>query len=155
MGVVVNDILKYFEGVYGKLEEAVHFEQKVVLNELLLNAVKHSRKDDGEDQVHVLAWLEDSQFAMVEVEDSGDGYDTELYNEMEKAGMIVPESIEDLKEGGRGIILVKYLSDDFKVSKKGNKVLVRKNLSFGKTTSQKKIYRSERDAGGARHTVFS
>ena len=131
----INDILKYFEDVFGHLSEEAHFEMKVVLNELLVNAVKHGSKGDEEKFVSILAGVDNNERAILVVEDEGDGYDTTLikrYDDMCRLGFEDAEftgNVEDVDESGRGIFIVKALCDDFKVNQKGNKVVVSKKLT--------------------------
>jgi len=133
IGETVRDILDYFNVVYGKLDEAVYFELKVVINELLSNAIKHGCKENEDKFVRVLAGIVDKEFALLKVEDDGDGYDTTILEQYGKTGETVIKNVDDINEYGRGIFLVKNLCDEFKINRKGNKVVINKRLSKAKT----------------------
>jgi len=71
----VNDVLEYYTKMYGEMSDSAYTELKVVLNELLINAIKHGSKEDGGKYVKVVAGLADGERALVVVEDDGEGYD--------------------------------------------------------------------------------
>ena len=123
----VNDILDYFDKVYGQLNETTHFELKVVINELLINAIKHGSKENEDKYVKVAAVLKNNEYAQLVIEDEGDGYDTTNAGQY-PTDSAEPESIEELSENGRGIFIVRNLCDNITVNQKGNKVIVNKKL---------------------------
>jgi serine/threonine-protein kinase RsbW len=165
----VNDILSYYEDVFGDISESSYTELKVILNELLINAIKHGSKEDEGKCISVIADLTADKYALLVVEDEGDGYDTsfiegdnfsdygdpgaadgaeagasyagglgesrggadgpaqgELLGDEAKSAMI--EALLGIEETGRGIQIVRNLSDDFMLNSKGNKVVVKKRL---------------------------
>ena len=123
----INDVLAYFDRSYCQMDEVTRLELKVVLNELLINAVKHGGKSGKKNTVKVIAGMLTDDCALLIVEDDGEGYDTALLN---KARCIAPRSdkIEDIEETGRGIFIVRNLCEDFMVNEKGNKVVINKKL---------------------------
>jgi serine/threonine-protein kinase RsbW len=72
----VSDVLAYYEAVFGDMSEATHTELKVILNELLINAIKHGSKEDEGKCINVIADLTADKYALLVVEDEGEGYDT-------------------------------------------------------------------------------
>ena len=131
----VDGALAYFSKMYGEMGESTYLELKVVLNELLINAIKHGSKEDVTKQVKVVAGLTDGEYALLVVEDDGEGYDINLLEQCKSIGFRkhVPESEQDdvssFNESGRGIFIVKSLCEDFMVNDKGNKIVVNKKLS--------------------------
>ena len=88
----IDEILGYFGKVYGCLSEETYFEMKVVLNELLVNAIKHGSKEDGEKTIRVIAGLAHDEYAFLSIEDEGDGYDTALSGQRKDKGVLGSES---------------------------------------------------------------
>ncbi|MDR1061906.1 MAG: ATP-binding protein [Clostridiales bacterium] len=72
----VSDVLAYYEAVFGDMSEATYTELKVILNELLINAIKHGSKEDEGKHINVIADLTADKYALLVVEDEGEGYDT-------------------------------------------------------------------------------
>jgi len=113
--------------MYGAIEECTLFELKVILNELILNAIKHGNKNDCSKYVKILAGLTKNDNAVVLVEDSGTGFDYNyILNEIEKCCEL--DDICNMKETGRGILIVKKLSNGMKYNYKGNRVIISKKL---------------------------
>ena len=140
----IDDALAYYDRSFGFMDEDTRFELKIVLNELLINAIKHGGKaganrdgNTGADQgdkadtahdgnadeicyVKIIAGMAADDCALLIIEDDGDGYDTTMLNKRRSTGGI--------EETGRGIFLVKNLCEDFMVNEKGNKVVINKKL---------------------------
>ena len=127
VGVAVSDVIGNIQANYGPLEECTQFELTVVLNELLLNAVKHGNKADESKRVKVKAGVTNNGFACLIVEDEGCGYDHDCLCKS-KANCAGEDDICNVMESGRGILIVKNLCDKVKVNDKGNKVVVLKKL---------------------------
>ena len=131
----VDEALDYFSKMYGEMGESTYLELKVVLNELLINAIKHGSKEDATKLVKIVAGLTDGEYALLVVEDDGDGYDVNLLDQCKKIGYKshIPESEQDdvsgISESGRGIFIVKSLCEDVMVNDKGNRIVVNKKLS--------------------------
>lgn len=118
----VNNIVDFIVACYGPLKEDILFEIKVILNELLQNAIKHGNNGDSSKQVKVRTGIENS-FVYFIVEDEGKGFEKNCYNNSEDI-----LNICDIKENGRGIIIVENLCDKVKYNTKGNKIVVLKKL---------------------------
>jgi serine/threonine-protein kinase RsbW len=123
----VDDVIAFYAKGFGDLDESSHYELKVVLNELLINAIRHGCKSDPNRSVTVEAHLSKHGEASVVVEDDGDGYDTRSVG----TTIVAPrmDAIEDIAESGRGLAIVRSLCEYFAVNAKGNKVAVRKKLT--------------------------
>lgn len=124
----VSDITYYLKDVYGQIEECNLFEIKVILNELILNAIKHGNKCDCSKNVKVTAGITRSEHAFFMITDEGSGYDYQCMLEKPQFCLDDFTDICDIKETGRGIMIVKNLTEKLKFNRKGNKVLVIKKL---------------------------
>jgi len=123
----IEDIMTYFDGEYSEMDEASRLELKVVVNELLINSVKHGVREGDSCLVKVIAGFTADDTALFVVEDDGDGYDTGAIacdgNFRQENGRT-----DEINETGRGIFIVKRLCEDFMVNEKGNKVVINKKL---------------------------
>jgi len=124
VGYQVDNILYWLEKTWGAVGECSLFEIKVILNELLSNAVKHGSKNG---YINISAHMGSDDFIFVEVEDDGEGYDYNgLLMSAERSSSC--GDIFSLKETGRGLLIVKSLCNSLQFNKKGNKVAIRKEL---------------------------
>ena len=124
----INDALAYFDSMFTQMDDVSRLELKVILNELLINAVKHGGGRGGDDRyVKAVAGMATDDCAFLIVEDGGEGYDASLVNEICRAARYDGD-FSEIEETGRGIFIVKSLSDDFMVNEKGNKVVIIKKL---------------------------
>ncbi|MCL2059955.1 MAG: ATP-binding protein [Oscillospiraceae bacterium] len=123
----INDTLAYFDRSYNQMDEDTRLELKIVLNELLINAVKHGSKSGDSSYVKVIAGMVAEDCALLIVEDDGDGYDTAFLNKPRESAPY-SGNLDDIEETGRGIFIVRSLCEDFMVNEKGNKVVINKRL---------------------------
>ena len=94
--------LKYFNKIYLCVSEAV------------LNSIKHGNKNDLQKNVSIKIDFDTEQFK-IQVEDEGDGFDINMIED--------PTKRKNLKnEEGRGIFIIKKLSEQIEYNKKGNLV---------------------------------
>ncbi|WP_235715943.1 ATP-binding protein [Acetivibrio cellulolyticus] len=118
----VNNIVGFILESHGPLKEDTLFELKVVLNELLQNAIKHGNKEDSAKQVKIRTGISKNYVYFI-IEDEGEGF--------ERNCIVRPENLTELcelKEGGRGLLIVRNLCDSVKYNFKGNKIVVLKSL---------------------------
>ncbi len=95
---------KYFNKIYLCISEAV------------LNSIKHGNKNDLNKEVSII--VDCSRHKMnIQIEDEGDGFDIDMVE-----NPTLKENIN--KESGRGIFIIKNLSDKIEYNKKGNQVLL-------------------------------
>lgn len=118
----VNKIVDFILECHGPLKEDVLFEIKVILNELLQNAIRHGNNEDSSKQVKIRAGI-DNSFVYFIIEDEGKGFDINCYGQTEDL-----INICEMKENGRGILIVKNLCDRVKYNSKGNKIVVLKSI---------------------------
>jgi serine/threonine-protein kinase RsbW len=98
----------------------------VILNELILNAIKHGNRNELSKKVKISVSILKRGYILFLIEDEGEGYD---YNCKLKKNVIVElEDCYELKETGRGIHIVSNLCDKIKYNKKGNKVIALKKI---------------------------
>lgn len=125
---VVHDVICHLQHIYGAIEECTLFELKVILNELVLNAIKHGIKEDAGKHVRIAAGLTRDGSAVLMVEDEGEGYDYRCIIDKNKTAQDFI-NICDAKETGRGLLIVKNLCDRVRCNKKGNRIVVVKRLN--------------------------
>ena len=100
------------------VDEDIIFDVHVGFEEALRNAMIHGNKSMAGKKVRIETQITDS-FVQISVEDEGDGFD--------------PDSLPDptldenlLKEGGRGVYLIRHLLDEVRFEKDGRKVIMKK-----------------------------
>lgn len=122
-GSVCSDldlIKKFLDEILKKLNPIIDngdiiFDIKLILNELVINGVFHGNECEDTKCVNLSLQICDGKI-IIEVEDEGQGidYDFSNYNPL------------DLKCSGRGLVLVKGLSDELIVN--DNRITAIKNL---------------------------
>lgn len=126
----VDRIIHYVIETFGPVDECNLYEIKVILNELILNAIKHGSKGDPNKKIRIVAKIGESNEACFDITDEGTGFDLKLYKESHQRADLTSDFL-NLKESGRGILLVESLCDEIMYNKKGNKVTVVKKLLKG------------------------
>jgi len=106
-------------------EELLEF--KLIINELLINAIVHGNKGDSSKSVKVKIGVVDKKLSYIVVEDEGEGFSLEEvfkeYTPYEE-----DEEIENLYECGRGLIIVSSLCEKVKQNQRGNKIVAVRRL---------------------------
>ncbi|OPZ86516.1 MAG: Anti-sigma F factor [Firmicutes bacterium ADurb.Bin419] len=118
----VNNIVNFIFDCHGHLKEDVIFELKVVLNELLQNAIRHGNKEVIEKQVKIRVGVNDNDVYFI-IEDEGEGFVNRCSGQQDPL-----LDMCDMKESGRGLLIVRNLCEKVKYNAKGNKVVVLKKL---------------------------
>jgi serine/threonine-protein kinase RsbW len=96
------------------IEDDIYGNIMVAVTESVNNAIRHGNKFDKDKNVLLSLFVDDDRLRF-EIEDEGPGFDfNTLYDPT------APENIES--PGGRGIFLMKNLSDEVEFSKDGRKV---------------------------------
>lgn len=101
-----------------RLDDDIYGNIMIAVTEAVNNAIKHGNKNDSLKNVSLSLQLEDSLLKF-KVQDEGQGFN---YNDLPDPTS--PENLE--KPGGRGIFLMKHLSDEVDF-KEGGRVV---ELSF-------------------------
>jgi serine/threonine-protein kinase RsbW len=104
------------------LEDDIYGNIMIAVTEAVNNAIKHGNSGNNKKNVFLSLTLEDSIIKFV-VKDEGPGFDYENLPDPTS-----PENLE--KPGGRGIFLMKHLSDEVAFKNKGTIV----EMSFYITT---------------------
>lgn len=140
--IVVEELTYNLKQCCDELDECTLFELKVVLNELLVNAIKHGNMDDESKNIKIAAGIVEHRDLFVIVEDEGCGYDFDY-----TCDNLVPlcEEIESLDvsecaECGRGILIIKSLCDSVRVNTRGNKTVILKRISKASPKSNQLLY---------------
>ncbi len=113
------------------LNENTIFDIKVMLNELLVNSILHGNNEDDNKKVFIEVGLSDCNQIYLIIEDEGKGIYANL-----KANSLIDyfnrkkKKINMLNDRGRGLEIVWALCDTIKLNKKGNKLVILKNLSY-------------------------
>ena len=101
-----------------QLDDDIYGNIMIAVTEAVNNAIKHGNKDNSSKNVAISLSLEDGLIKF-KIEDEGDGFDFHRLPDPTS-----PENIS--KPGGRGIFLMKNLSDEVDFKEKGKIV----ELSF-------------------------
>jgi serine/threonine-protein kinase RsbW len=99
-----------------EINDDIYGNIMISVTECISNAIIHGNQNNKEKLVHLELAMEDNILCFT-IEDEGTGFDlTELKDPT------APENIE--KTGGRGIFLIKHLSDDVKFEENGKKTIL-------------------------------
>jgi len=109
--LVINEILSNIDE---KLDQNHIFDVRLILNELISNCVIHGNKKDKTKQVNLFFSLSKNKIK-IKISDEGKGL------------KIVQCRRNIMDESGRGLILVKGLSDKFSI--RGNTITVLKSIN--------------------------
>ncbi len=101
---------------------------KLAIHETLINAIQYGNAGNPDARVKIKFYIKEGLF-FTDIDDEGRGFDPEVLNDP-----TTPENL--LKPGGRGIFLVKNLTENFKVTKLPGKG-VRVTFSRIKTSKDK------------------
>ncbi|MGV3638972.1 MAG: ATP-binding protein [Adhaeribacter sp.] len=96
------------------IDDDIYGNIMVAVTESVNNAIRHGNKFDKDKNV-LLSLFVDQDRLCFEIEDEGSGFDFNTLHDP-----TAPENIEN--PGGRGIFLMKNLSDEVEFSKDGRKV---------------------------------
>ncbi|MFD1002373.1 ATP-binding protein [Ohtaekwangia kribbensis] len=100
------------------LDDDIYGNIMIAVTEAVNNAIKHGNSSDKSKNVHLSLSLDNSMIKFV-IKDEGNGFN---YDNLPDP--TAPENLE--KPGGRGIFLMKHLSDEVDFKEKGRVV----ELSF-------------------------
>ena len=99
-----------------EINDDIYGNIMISVTECISNAIIHGNQSKKEKLVHLELSMEDNIIRFT-IEDEGEGFDfTELKDPT------APENIE--KTGGRGIFLIKHLTDDVKFEENGKKTIL-------------------------------
>jgi serine/threonine-protein kinase RsbW len=100
------------------VKEEIVFDVHVSFEEALRNAMIHGNKSEPDKKVKVETEVTD-EYVVIHVEDEGEGFDP---------GSLPDPTLEEnlLREGGRGVYLIKHLMDEVTYENAGRKVIMKK-----------------------------
>jgi serine/threonine-protein kinase RsbW len=124
---VINGLVCKLQDCCGCLDDSVLFDLRVVISEMLINAIRHGNREDVNKTVKIKAGIAANRNLFIIIEDEGSGYDFEKVCESRKyfnetAGLL------ETGDCGRGIMIVRGLCDRVKVNEKGNKIVILKRI---------------------------
>lgn len=99
-----------------EINDDIYGNIMISVTECISNAIIHGNKNDKSKLVHLELATEEGLLKFI-IEDEGRGFN---YNELKDP--TAPENIE--KTGGRGIFLIKHLSDEVKFEEDGRKTIL-------------------------------
>ncbi len=99
-----------------EINDDIYGNIMISVTECISNAIIHGNESNKNKLVHLELLIEDELLKFI-IEDEGAGFD---FNEQQDP--TAPENIE--KPGGRGIFLIKHLSDDVKFEEGGKKTVL-------------------------------
>jgi serine/threonine-protein kinase RsbW len=103
------------------MQEKAKFRLKLAIHEALSNAVEHGNHNDPSRQVTVTCRRLPGHVAII-IDDEGDGFDPTCVPDPTE-----PENL--LKEGGRGIYLMRHYADECRFENNGRRIVLVKRLS--------------------------
>ncbi len=127
IGIIVEGLLNSLQEACGPLNDTTLFDLRVILNELLINAIMHGNRESEDKSVRIGAGIADNNKLYITIEDEGCGYD---YSKLcsEQAAQPCDTDSESVCECGRGLKIVKCLCDQVRVNSRGNKIIIMKCL---------------------------
>ena len=105
------------------------FDTKVILNELIVNAIVHGNKEDSDKKVTAKMYISNHRIIII-VEDQGKGINVSEFLE-DRSKCNVEHYNEDnflFDENGRGLKLVSSLCKCIRFNKSGNRVVILKEI---------------------------
>ena len=99
-----------------EINDDIYGNIMISVTECISNAIIHGNESNKNKLVHLELLIEEELLKFI-IEDEGEGFD---YNEQQDPTS--PENIE--KIGGRGIFLIKHLTDDVKFEDGGKKTVL-------------------------------
>jgi len=98
------------------IDDDIYGNIMISVTECISNAIIHGNRKDKTKLVHLELIMEDGLLRFIII-DEGDGFD-----QQELKDPTAPENIE--KTGGRGVFLIKHLSDEVKFEEGGKKATI-------------------------------
>lgn len=115
----VAGAMNFVKQEYGLIDDCMLFKIKVIINELLVNAIVHGNKCQLDRTVGLTLFRADNKYLGIMVEDEGCGFNHEYLTENCE---IECSCLDEAKETGRGMLIVKHLSEKLSYNEKGNRV---------------------------------
>lgn len=104
------------------------FEIKVILRELLQNAIRHGNAMDKTKMIALDVTLDEKNTLEISVQDEGSGFDIERILAQKRGKAMDTEDVFNMDEFGRGLLIIENLCDTVCRNDRGNRVTVRKHI---------------------------
>jgi serine/threonine-protein kinase RsbW len=104
------------------------YDIKVILCELLQNAVRHGNMMDRTKTILLDVTLDGLDTLEISVQDEGQGFDIERMLAQKRDIRTQMQDVSDLDEFGRGLLIVGSLCDAIHGNERGNRITVRKQM---------------------------
>lgn len=105
---VINIFIEY------ELDKKYFNKTYLCISEAVINSIRHGNKSDLNKQVFIVADCIETEI-IIQIEDEGEGFDIKKVK-----NPTLKENVN--KESGRGIFIIKNLSDGIEYNDKGNRV---------------------------------
>jgi serine/threonine-protein kinase RsbW len=99
-----------------KINDDIYGNIMISVTECISNAIIHGNQNDKNKLVHLQLQMDEGKLKFV-IQDEGDGFDFSLLPDP-----TAPENIE--KPGGRGIFLIRNLSDEVRFDDNGKTIVI-------------------------------
>ncbi len=110
------------------LNENEHFDVRVILSELLQNALRHGNQMDENKKIQLDVSLADGELLHISVLDEGPGFDVSQTLIQKRDRAFRSENIFEMEECGRGLMIIETLCDSVIRNDMGNWITVQKQL---------------------------
>lgn len=117
---IIENFIEQIQVEFG-IKDDVYGNIVIALTEAVNNAINHGNKRDDSKNVVVVAVLKGPFLLEISVEDEGDGF-----NYLDVPDPTLPENV--LSESGRGIYIMKEITDNFSYNEKGNALVMQFNI---------------------------
>ena len=104
------------------------FEVKVILRELLQNAIRHGNAMDKTKMIALDVTLDEKNTLEISVQDEGSGFDIERILAQKRVKVMDTDDVFNMDEFGRGLLIIENLCDTVCRNDRGNRVTVRKQI---------------------------
>ena len=104
------------------------FEIKVILRELLQNAIRHGNAMDKTKMIALDVTLDEKNTLEISVQDEGSGFDIERILAQKRGKAMDTEDVFNMDEFGRGLLIIENLCDTVCRNDRGNRVTVSKHI---------------------------
>lgn len=121
----VNVVLRRLEQ-YSKMNEDDQFDVRVILSELLQNAIRHGNAMDRAKTISLDVTVGEGNCIEISVEDEGTGFDVERVLAQKRIKALNQGNLFEMDEFGRGLLIIETLCDTIRRNESGNRVTVRK-----------------------------
>lgn len=121
----VRKILKSIEATVD-LNSDQYFDIRIILSELLQNAIKHGNERGKKNKVFLNVYIMNENVLNITIKDQGSGFNASKILQDELNRKVC--DVQELTECGRGLCIIKNLCDRMDFNRRGNRITVLKKL---------------------------